>query len=375
MREIVDRHFAGADAYWVVPFYMGFLEELPHVWEPYKVHLPRSPAAHRRTLPHTAASHRLPTAAHRRLSPSPHVCARPTRPRAPPLPIRCMSVRSSASTGHTPTSSRRYASRCVISPHLPTSPQISPHLPISRHISPRLATSRHVSPHLATSPTLHAFCSHSLSAVCEQLAHYLTEGVLSEEYALEHTAELLHCARGANVTLRWLMLHRRARLRKLPAPDAEYEKREAEALLLVLMDTAQVCHLHTSPHTSPDLPRSPQISPDPPLDLSVWISSFPAVPAMAFSHRCVLLTACRAPPQFEYLLRGIYQALLDKKESLWESVRTQVVERLDELSDAFAGERALSRIGKDEQLQQWFKQLGEQVRPPQRRMTMIAISP
>ena len=32
MREIVDRRLR-ADAYWVVP-YMGFLEELPHVWEP-----------------------------------------------------------------------------------------------------------------------------------------------------------------------------------------------------------------------------------------------------------------------------------------------------------------------------------------------------
>ena len=85
------------------------------------------------------------------------------------------------------------------------------------------------------------FVAHTsqLTAVRKQLIHYLTEGVLIEEYALEHTSELLHCARAANVTLRWLMLHRRARLRKLPSPDTEYERREAEALLLLLMDTAQ----------------------------------------------------------------------------------------------------------------------------------------
>ena len=35
MREIVDRHFAGADACWVVPYYMGYIDELPHVWERY----------------------------------------------------------------------------------------------------------------------------------------------------------------------------------------------------------------------------------------------------------------------------------------------------------------------------------------------------
>lgn len=64
--------------------------------------------------------------------------------------------------------------------------------------------------------------------------------VLTEEHALEHTNELLHCVRGCNVTIRWLMLHRRARMRKLPVADPEHERREAEQLLLVLMDTAQV---------------------------------------------------------------------------------------------------------------------------------------
>ena len=204
MREIVDRHFAGADAYWVVPFYMGFLDELPHVWEPYR--------AAKAALSNTTSKEEI---------------------------------------------KRLYAAH-----------------------------------------------TQQLTVVRKQLAHYLTEGVLSEEYALEHTAGLLHCARGANVTIRWLLLHRRARLRKLPVPDADYERREAEALLLVLMDTAQ----------------------------------------------------------FEYQLRQIYEQLLESKEQLWEAAKQQVVERLDELSEAFTGKTALSRIAKDEQLQQWFSQLAEQVR-------------
>jgi len=204
MREIVDRHFAGADAYWVVPFYMGFLEELPHAWEPYK------------------------------------------------------AAKSALANTTNPTQIKR----------------------------------------------LYAQHTQNLLTVRKQLAHYLTEGVLTEEHALEHTNELLHCVRGCNVTIRWLVLHRRAKMRKLPVTDPEHERREAEQLLLVLMDTAQ----------------------------------------------------------FECSLRQIYTALMDKKEEMWEASKGQVVERLEELSEAFKGDKILSRIGKDEQLQQWFTQLAEQVK-------------
>ena len=203
MREIVDRHFAGADAYWVVPFYMGFLDELPHVWEPYK------------------------------------------------------AARAALANTTNPTEIRR----------------------------------------------LYQAHTQQLGAVRKQLAHYLTEGVLTEAFALENTSELLHCARACNVTIRWLMLHRRARLRKLPTPDADYERREAEALLLVLMDTAQ----------------------------------------------------------FEYQLRGLFSSLLDAKETMWAEDKQQVIERLRELSEAFTGLKALTRVGKDEQLQGWFAQLASQV--------------
>jgi WASH complex subunit strumpellin len=204
MREIVDRHFAGADAYWVVPYYMGFLEELPHAWEPYK--------AAKAALSNTTNANEI---------------------------------------------KRLYAQH-----------------------------------------------TQNLSDCRKKLAHFLTEGVLTEELCLEHTNDLLHCVRMCNVTIRWLMLHRRARMRKLPVADPEQERREAEMLLLVLMDTAQ----------------------------------------------------------FEYQLRQIYTALMDKKEEMWEKSKSQVVSMLQELSEAFKGDKILSRIGKDEQLQHWFSQLAEQVK-------------
>jgi len=175
-----------------------------------------------------------------------------------------------------------------------------PSYPMPQHRSTALANT--------TNPTeikrLYAQHTQNLLTVRKQLAHYLTEGVLTEEHALEHTNELLHCVRVCNVTIRWLVLHRRAKMRKLPVTDPEHERREAEQLLLVLMDTAQ----------------------------------------------------------FECSLRQIYTALMDKKEEMWEASKGQVVERLEELSEAFKGDKILSRIGKDEQLQQWFTQLAEQVK-------------
>ena len=56
-----------------------------------------------------------------------------------------------------------------------------------------------------------------------------------------------------NVTIRWLMLHRRARMRKLPVADPEQERREAE-MLCPNMDLA----LHASAHHGA-LSSSPQV--------------------------------------------------------------------------------------------------------------------
>ena len=43
----------------------------------------------------------------------------------------------------------------------------------------------------------------------ELLTHYLTEGVLTEQFVLENLDPLLHCIRGANVAIRWTLLHSR----------------------------------------------------------------------------------------------------------------------------------------------------------------------
>jgi len=76
----------------------------------------------------------------------------------------------------------------------------------------------------------------------------------------------------------------------------------------------------------------------------------------------MLLLVLMDTAQFEYQLRQIYTALMDKKEEMWEKSKSQVVSMLQELSEAFKGDKILSRIGKDEQLQHWFSQLAEQVK-------------
>ena len=50
-----------------------------------------------------------------------------------------------------------------------------------------------------------------LGASLQELRHFLTEGVLTEQYVLDHITPLLNCMRKANVVIRWLMLHRRVR--------------------------------------------------------------------------------------------------------------------------------------------------------------------
>ena len=111
---------------------------------------------------------------------------------------------------------------------------------------------------------LHSSYLERLLQARKMLQHYLTEGVLTEEFALDNTPALLHCVRECNVTIRWLMLHRTARHRRLP--ESADAAREAEQLLLLLMNTAQL----------------------------------------------------------EYTLRQLFSGLLDFKEQMWSSSKAQV---------------------------------------------------
>jgi WASH complex subunit strumpellin len=141
----------------------------------------------------------------------------------------------------------------------------------------------------------------------ETTRHYLTEGVLVDEYVLDNIVALLDAVRDCNVTLRWLLLQRHAAAGK--ARDAVEQEGGAggagdEALFVLLLDGAQL----------------------------------------------------------EYTLKRRLEELLAARLARWAALRDEAATRMGELSAYFAGERALTRVRKSESLQTWFADLEAQIR-------------
>ena len=49
----------------------------------------------------------------------------------------------------------------------------------------------------------------------KRLKTYVIEGQLLEEFVLDHVKELLNCLRDGNACLRWIILHRNCKDKKL----------------------------------------------------------------------------------------------------------------------------------------------------------------
>ena len=133
------------------------------------------------------------------------------------------------------------------------------------------------------------------------LQHHLTEGVLTEEYALDHINKLLSILRDANVTLRWIMLHAKSQKKKIA--DVILANYPVDQVLLLLLNIAQ----------------------------------------------------------FEFLLREMFSGLLIAKQERWTSLRAQCSERTNELAEYFSGEKLLARTQKDVHLMSWFKDISKQI--------------
>mmetsp|Transcript_21478 Transcript_21478/g.35261 ORF Transcript_21478/g.35261 Transcript_21478/m.35261 type:complete len:1140 (+) Transcript_21478:113-3532(+) len=134
-----------------------------------------------------------------------------------------------------------------------------------------------------------------------KLLKYLTKGVLNEPFVMSNIRVLMHCVRDCNVALRWFLLHRTTMHRRY-----REQIRKAvgvDALLDLMTNTAQ----------------------------------------------------------FELQLKNLLQHLLSTKEERWERYKSEAKGRLDDLSEYFSGEKALTRVKKNANLQQWFKKLAEQV--------------
>ena len=135
----------------------------------------------------------------------------------------------------------------------------------------------------------------------EEMLRYLQDGVLQQDYLFSNMTPLLSCVRTANVVLRWRLLHRK---------------------------------------TSDEKTRK-----------SI-IDSIAASEVMSF-----LLNLS----QVEYILKELFRTALDEKDKAWTEGKNSAAERLQELSEYFSGERALSKVKRDENLMGWFANMAGQV--------------
>ena len=136
----------------------------------------------------------------------------------------------------------------------------------------------------------------------ENVSKFLVEGVLIPEYLLDKIDTILHVIRECNVCLRWRILHRRC---KLPAASKIVHSIVREETIVTLL-------LNSS--------------------------------------------------QLEYVVKGMLEQLLDEKDRAWSEGKESAAERMDELSEYFTGEKALTRVKRDDHMVQWFAGLASQVR-------------
>lgn len=135
----------------------------------------------------------------------------------------------------------------------------------------------------------------------EELKAFLKEGVLQQDYLLDNMNALMNCVRNCNIALRWRLLHRRCKneaFRKIVESTVN-----AQAVVALLLNTSQL----------------------------------------------------------EYILKGMLQQLLAEKDLAWVDGKAAAADRMSELSEYFTGEKALTRVKRDENLMKWFAGLAAQV--------------
>ena len=136
----------------------------------------------------------------------------------------------------------------------------------------------------------------------DELKQYLTEGVLVQDYLLDNMNALMNAARNCNVALRWRLLHRRCANEAFS--KLIHESVSPQALMTLLLNTSQ----------------------------------------------------------FEYILKDMMQVLLNEKDLAWTEGKAAAADRMTELSEYFTGEKALTRVKRDDNMMRWFAGLAEQVR-------------
>eukprot|EP00884_Botryococcus_braunii_P002738 jgi/Botrbrau1/12465/Bobra.0169s0012.2 len=135
-----------------------------------------------------------------------------------------------------------------------------------------------------------------------QLASYLVDGQLKEEYMLQRAGEVFGLLRQAAVMLRWLLLHTAGRQKRLQAAVAAAAP-PPDQLMGLLLDTALL----------------------------------------------------------EYEVRRVYTALLDSKEERWAEQKTALADSIADMAAFYQALRALPRTTVPPDMPEWFARLLQQV--------------
>jgi len=144
----------------------------------------------------------------------------------------------------------------------------------------------------------------------EELDALLVDGVLTEDYIMDHLSKLLNTVRACNVTIRWLLLQ---------TSSACINKKVSEAV-------------STNVKTGG---------------------------GANFLDR--ILTLLLNTAQFEFVMKNAVQTILESKETRWTDCKREAATRLDELGDFFSGEGGLSRVQANKTLGGYFHDLAREI--------------
>ncbi len=129
----------------------------------------------------------------------------------------------------------------------------------------------------------------------QRLRKFMTEGMMNEDYVLDNINPLLTLMRESNVILKWILLHKITSLKK-------YKE-------LI----------------NQDLKNN---------DLINFL--------LSMSH-------------FEYILKNMFQKLINNKEKMWNEDKQECLFRLKELEEYFAGNKTFGKQYKSEEFKEFFK--------------------
>jgi WASH complex subunit strumpellin len=135
-----------------------------------------------------------------------------------------------------------------------------------------------------------------------KLKFFLNEGVLQQDYVLDNMTDLMNCVRSCNIAFRWRVLHRRC------------------------SDPAMCAVIHAG--------VTPQVA----------------------------VTLLLNTSQLEFILKDMLQELLDAKEQAWTTGKDEAADRMTELAEYFTGEKALTRVKRNEDMMTWFASLASTIR-------------